>query len=98
MGANIGGEHIPNASRSSQSRERVRNGVRERECLACAGWFSIGNFYVWGGRIISRCKPCMRSIVYMQRDARKVAKLASGVKSIKLQPNTAISAVRPLQD
>lgn len=64
-------EKLQNSSPSKQSRYRVRDGVREKECLACAGWFPADreHFYVWSGQMTSRCKPCMRDIVYMQREA-----------------------------
>lgn len=64
-------ERLQNSSPAKQSRYRKRNGAQEKECLACGAWFPADkeHFYVWSGRMTSRCKPCMRDIVYMQREA-----------------------------
>ncbi|MBZ0104018.1 MAG: hypothetical protein K8H84_00155 [Sulfuricella denitrificans] len=63
-------EKLQNSSPSKQSRYRVRNEVREKECLACSGWFPATTewFYFWGGSFTSRCRQCMKEIVYMQRE------------------------------
>lgn len=82
-GAWIGDEFVPNASPSSESRERTRDGVRERECLACAGWFELSHFYFWSGKHTSRCRACMKSIIYQQRDAKKAAKLQSKTATLR---------------
>ena len=52
------GNRAPN-----QRREHIPDpitGVLQRQCLACAGWFPLANFYVCGGHLQSTCKPCAR--------------------------------------